>query len=218
MILRILIIIISMVGLDHTSDRSQQSPQKKGETQLCLCLSHQQDHITPNTHTHTHHHHHLISHLIYLDLSVFRLFVLVVVLPVTRCWPWSGFQATSVMGARLGSLSSHHGFFCLRSHTMHEPFCAAVAMMCDTFTSRSCARARNQSKQKVKVLRVMGVGAGGGGGERAQGVQAKNMAQFAYRSAEVELTRPLQLLLGTCVYTCKSMPPQDCCERHPTHP
>ena len=48
-------------------------------------------------------------------------------LAVTRWRPWSGFHATSDTRPPEGSLSSHHVFFCRRSHMNVDPFWEAEA-------------------------------------------------------------------------------------------
>ena len=99
---------------------------------------------------------------------------------VTRLSPSSGFHATSATHARAASRSSHHGRFCRRSHTMHDPLPLAVATMCATWLFHANA------VTSAVCLAVLG----GGAGTKTLGVSGRSSdMMYTSLSAPPEASR-----------------------------
>ena len=85
---------------------------------------------------------------------------------VTKCNPWSGFQAISETEHPEGSLNSHQAFFWRKSHTIVEPFCAEDARICATWEFH---RTLVMSAVCLALL-------GGGAGTNTLGVSGRSRA------------------------------------------
>ena len=96
---------------------------------------------------------------------------------VIMCSPSVGFHAMSAIEPRCASRSSHHGFFCRRSQTMHVPFAEEVARMCETCEFHAT---RVTSAECLAVL-------GGGAGTKTVGASG--------RSSDVMKTSSITLMM-----------------------